>query len=81
MDSRGIPGWNHVDKLARALVELHGLCVCDSAAEKIKELYHNLLEFDKRPPFFPTPSGHHTSRSLWEKEATLLCRGRAHETV
>ncbi len=48
-DSRGIPGWNHVDKLARGLVELRGLCVTGSEAEKIKELYHNLLEFDKRP--------------------------------
>ena len=45
-----------MDKLAKALVELQGLCVSDSDAAKIKELYHNLLEFDRRPLVFkPRP--------------------------
>lgn len=48
-DSRGIPGWERVDKLARTLVELHGLSVMHSQAAEIQELYHKLPEFDKKP--------------------------------
>ena len=41
-----------MDKLARALVALQGLCVTESQASEIKKLYHNLLEFDKKPLVF-----------------------------
>ncbi len=41
-----------MDKLARALVKLRGLCVTNAQASLIKKLYHNLLEFDKRPLVF-----------------------------
>lgn len=52
VDSRGIPGWERVDKLARALVKLRGLSVSNAQASEIRELYNNLLEFDKRPLVF-----------------------------
>lgn len=52
-DSRGIPGWDRVDKLAKFLVELQGLCVTSSQATLIKELYADLLEYDKKPLVFP----------------------------
>lgn len=52
IDSRGIPGWDRVDKLARALIDLHGLSVTKMQASAIKKLYHNLLDFDKRPLVF-----------------------------
>lgn len=52
VDSRGIPGWDRVDKLARALIKLRGLCVTNTQASEIKKLYHNLLAFDKRPLVF-----------------------------
>lgn len=53
VDSRGIPGWDKVDKLARALLELQGLSVSSNQAAHIKELYGNLLDYDKRPLVFP----------------------------
>ena len=43
LDSHGVPGWNKVDKLARALLELEGLCVTTSQAANIKKLYDELL--------------------------------------
>ena len=52
MDSRGIPGWDKVDDLAKALIGLSGLSVTNSQAKEIKRLYLNLLEFDKRPLMF-----------------------------
>ena len=47
VDSRGVPGWNHVDKLAIALVELHGLCMSGSEAEEI-------LQKDRRKECYVT---------------------------
>lgn len=52
IDSRGIPGWDRVEKLARALINLRGLSVSSTQAAEIKELYSNLLEFDKKPLVF-----------------------------
>ena len=51
-DSRGIPGWEKVDQLVRALLELEGLCVTNAQANTIKTLYSQLLEYDKRPITF-----------------------------
>ena len=51
-DSRGIPGWDKVDALAVALTEPKGLSVTTAQAERIVELYDNLLEYDKRPVRF-----------------------------
>lgn len=52
VDSLGIPGWNRVDQLAVALLDLRGMCVSASQAEVIKKLYGELSEFDKRPLVF-----------------------------
>lgn len=35
--------------MARALLELEGLCVTNAQAKKIKTLYSQLLEYDRRP--------------------------------
>ena len=52
MDSRGIPGWEKVDRLARALLKLKGLCVTNTQAEELKTLYSQLLQYDKKPITF-----------------------------
>ena len=54
----GIPGWDRVDRLATALLELKGMCVSASQAEVIKRLYDDLTEFDRKPLIFAprTPS-------------------------
>ncbi|XP_072050117.1 uncharacterized protein [Amphiura filiformis] len=51
-DARGIPGWDKVDALAQALVSLRGLCVTNKQAQKIKTLWKDLLDFDKKPITF-----------------------------
>lgn len=56
LDSQGIPGWDKVYNLARALLQLEGLGATMSQATNIKRLYDDLLEFDKRPIVFkPRP--------------------------
>ena len=56
LDSNGIPGWDKVDRLAKALVDLSGLSITNNQARNIKVLYDELLEFDKRPLVFaPRP--------------------------
>ena len=49
LDSRGIPGWDRVEKLARALIDLAGLAVTITQAALIKSLYDELLPFDHKP--------------------------------
>lgn len=56
VDSRGIPGWDRVDKLAAALLALRGLCVTNAQAAEIQVLYRNLLEYDKKPLTYPPRS-------------------------
>jgi hypothetical protein len=48
-DHKGIPGWDRVDALAEALVNLAGLAITDRQTQQIKTLYHQLHEYDKRP--------------------------------
>ena len=45
-------GWDKVDALADALLSLQGLSVSNKQAERIKSLYSQLLEFDRRPILF-----------------------------
>lgn len=52
IDSLGIPGWDKVDALATALLELTGLSVKSAQVEHIKELYANLPLYDKKPLTF-----------------------------
>ena len=47
IDSKGIPGWGKVDALARALIDLRGLSVSNSDADRIIMLYNALHEFNK----------------------------------
>ena len=51
-DASGIPGWDRVDDLAKALMELDGLAVNTSQAQEIEHLYNRLVDYDKRPIFF-----------------------------
>ena len=48
VDSQGIPGWEKVDRLARALLCLSGLCVTNTQAAEIQQLYSKLLDYDKK---------------------------------
>ena len=43
VDSRGIPGWDRVDRLARALLSLSGLSVTNTQASQIQHLYTTLV--------------------------------------
>ena len=53
MDSSGIPGWDRVDNLAKALI---GLAVTTGQAEDIESLYNRLVDYDKWPILFqPQP--------------------------
>ena len=49
LDSLGIPGWDKVDQLARALVDLRGLSASNEQARNIQRLYHQLPDYDKKP--------------------------------
>ena len=51
-DSRGIPGWEKVDQLVRALLELEGLCVTNAQANTINDPLFPAGEFDKGPITF-----------------------------
>ena len=42
VDSLGIPGWDKIDQMARALVDLSGLSVTNEQARSIQQLYHHL---------------------------------------
>ena len=62
VDSRGIPGWDKVNKLARALLSLSGLSVTNAQATQVQHLYEELVAFDKRllvfqPRAHPPPRG------------------------
>ena len=50
LDSRGIPGWDKVDKLAHELIGLSGLSITNAQAQSIKRLYNDLLPYDKSIP-------------------------------
>lgn len=52
VDSLGIPGWDKVDRLVTALLDLKGMSVSASQAETIKKLFGDLDEFDVRPLVF-----------------------------
>ena len=49
VDFYGIPGWDKVDKLAHALLDLNGLVVTTEQAVYIKQLYGNLVPYEKKP--------------------------------
>ena len=49
VDSRGVSGWQKVDKLARALLRMDGLSIQASEANEVVQLYDQLEPFDKKP--------------------------------
>ena len=49
VDYKGYAGWDKIDALAHALLALKGLSIKASEVENIKQLYQNLMEFDKCP--------------------------------
>ena len=51
-DTHGIPGWEKVDRLARALLHLRGLCVTNTQAAEVQQLYSELSDYDKKPLTF-----------------------------
>ena len=52
LDSRGIPGWDKVEKLAKALLSLKGLSISKEQARNISSLYDQLDSYDKKPLVF-----------------------------
>ena len=48
-DYAGIPGWEKVDAIAEALLQLQGLSVTPSQSDNIKTLYGQLSDYDKAP--------------------------------
>ena len=52
VDARGIPGWDRVNKLAEALLELEGLSLSHSQVQKIKNLYDGLMDINKKALVF-----------------------------
>ena len=63
----GIPGWDKVDRLSRALIALSGLSLTNDQARNIQLLYADLQDYDKRPLTFtprqPTASRGRFARS------------------
>ncbi|XP_078606607.1 uncharacterized protein LOC144879237 [Branchiostoma floridae x Branchiostoma japonicum] len=49
LDSMGIPGWDKVDRLAQALLELEGLALTTAQATSLKKLYAELPAYDQKP--------------------------------
>ena len=52
LDSHGIPGWDKVDQLADALLNIRGFSMSNRDAEKIKSLYEKLIDYDKQSLMF-----------------------------
>jgi len=71
VDSRGIPGWNQVDRLAEALVLQHGISISHQQSNHIVNLYNNLDDFDKKPMSFqPIKIKPATGRFMRKKRMT-----------
>jgi len=70
----GIPDWEKVNALARALINLNGLSVSNEEARNIQALYRALDAFDKNPlTFIPCPQPATSQRRLGDpKKATQL---------
>lgn len=48
VDAKGLHGWDRVEKLAAALINMEGLFVTNTKAEEVRCLYDNLPEYDKQ---------------------------------
>ena len=80
--TRGIPGWDRVDKLTAALLKLSGLCVTNAQASEIQALYRNLLEHDRKPlTYVSTKVTETPSRALCKKQEQVAYWCGSHEKV
>ena len=61
-DSKGIRGWDRVDALAEALLSLSGMAVTTEQARRIRSLYNDLDEYDRRPLSFSPQSSPQKTR-------------------
>ena len=68
VDSKGLPGWDRVDKLAEALINMEGLFVTNAKAEQVKRLYDNLLHYDKQPLKYQPMYQQHSSRGRFARK-------------
>ena len=68
LDSRGFPGWDKVDKLAEALINMEGLFVTNAHAEVVKQLYENLLDYDKAPLKYSPMYQTHSTRGRFARK-------------
>ena len=64
VDSQGIPGWEKVDRLARALLRPRGLCVTNLQAAEIQQLYSELLDYDKKNSHLSAPQDEANKRKV-----------------
>ena len=58
LDSRGIPGWDKVEQLARVLLSLKGLSISKEQARNVSSLYDQLDSYDKKPLVFTKRYSH-----------------------
>ena len=60
LDSRGILGWDTVEKLAKALLSLKGLSMSEDQAKVISSLYDQLDSHNKKPLVYSKRYSHKT---------------------
>ena len=48
LDSKGIPGWDKVEQLARILLSFRGLSISKEQAQYVSRLYNQLDPYDKK---------------------------------
>ena len=75
MDSQGIPDWEKVDHLARALLHLNWLCTTNTQAAKIQQLCSKLLDYDKKTSHFSAPQDEAKKGLSNEKQYRVGCVG------
>ena len=71
VDSLGIPGWDKVDRLSRALIALSGLSVMNDKARNIQLLYADLQDYNKRP-LTSTPRQPTASRGRFASQRVVI---------
>ena len=49
IESLIISGWDKVDLLARAVIDMKGISVSEEEAKNVVKLYDDLVDFDKKP--------------------------------
>ena len=69
-DASGILGYDRVNDLAKALVDIHGLALTTTQEQEIEHLYNRLVDYDKRPILFrPRPQRPSRDRFARKKQS------------